>query len=231
MSAPTGDEMVLRRSYRVDVLLADGRIAAIRTPGSQDTAAIVALHDRASDDSLYSRFFNLNREVAARYAAQLCADGARLSDALVAETEGRVVGLATADLVATGAAEVSFLVDGSATGRGVATLLVEHLAATQRHAGVERLVAEVLAANRAMLAVFAEAGFTVERSTSSGTVHLEMGTAATERAMAVADARERTAEARSLAPVLAPRVVAVVGCRPRPRQGRSREVLENIPPR
>jgi len=225
MSAPTSDEMVLRRAYRVDVLLADGRVATIRTPGPEDAAAIVSLHDRASDDSLYSRFFNLNRQAAARYAAKLCADAARLSDALVAETEGRFIGLATADLVAAGAAEVSFLVDDSARGRGVATLLLEHLAATQRPAGIERLVAEVLAANRAMLAVFAEAGFTVERSTRSGTVHLEMGTAATDRAMEVADARERAAEARSLASVLAPRVVAVVGAG-RDRGGVGREVLE-----
>ncbi len=213
--------------YDVDVLLADGSVATIRTPRRQDATSIEALHERASDDSLYSRFFNLNRPMAIRYVAQLCADDVRLCNSLVAESSGRVIGLATSDLVEPGAAEVSFLVDDAARGRGVGSLLLEHLAAIQRHSGVERLVAEVLAGNRPMLAVFADAGFTLDRSTESGTVHLEMSTAATDRAMQIADERERSAEARSLQAVLAPRVVAVVGAG-RDRGGVGREVLENI---
>ncbi|HEU0288534.1 MAG TPA: acetate--CoA ligase family protein, partial [Nocardioidaceae bacterium] len=48
-----------------------------------------------------------------------------------------------------------------------------------------------------------------------------------ERAVAAADARERGAEARSLAPLLAPGVVAVAGAGRR-RGGVGREILENI---
>ena len=57
--------------YDVDVLLADGSVATIRTPGRQDARSIEALHERASDDSLFSRFFNLNRPMAIRYVAQM----------------------------------------------------------------------------------------------------------------------------------------------------------------
>ncbi len=221
-----GTWTALEHSYEVDVLLGDGSVATIRTVRSNDLQAIQGLHSCASDDSLYRRFFNLNRDMAAHYVAQLCADATRLRRALLVESQGRVVALATADLIGPTTAEVSFLVDGATMGRGVGTLLLEHLAAIHRHDGIEQLVAEVLSSNRPMLAVFSDAGFTLARSSGGVEVHLEMSTAATDRATEVADARERAAETRSLQAVLSPRVVAVVAG---PTEGGiGREVLDSV---
>ena len=51
-------------------------------------------------------------------------------------------------------ADSAFMVDDEHHGRGIATLLLEHLAAIARSNGIIRFTAEVLAENRAMLSVF-----------------------------------------------------------------------------
>ncbi|MBN9620818.1 MAG: hypothetical protein J0H43_13980, partial [Actinobacteria bacterium] len=55
----------------VDSLTADGRIVHVRALGPCDLEQLVALHERASDRSIYLRFFNLNRSSALAYAQHL----------------------------------------------------------------------------------------------------------------------------------------------------------------
>jgi len=62
-----------------------------------------------------------------------------------------------------------------------------------------------------MLRVFLDAGYQVSRDISSGVVDLEFDIAPTERSRAVLVSREQRAEARSIARLLAPRSVAVIG--------------------
>ena len=52
------------------------------------------------------------------------------------------------DVVEPGEAEVAFLVEDEHQGRGIAQLLLEHLAQAGRERGVERFVAEVLPDNQ-----------------------------------------------------------------------------------
>src|SRR5205823_1974150 len=68
------------------------------------------------------------------------------------------------------------------------------------------------------LAVFADAGFTVARHPGEDTATVRLGfpIVATAEAQEAVDARERSADARSLRHVLAPRTVAVVGASDRP---------------
>jgi len=54
-----------------DVLLADGRIAAIRPMVAADRDGLMALHDAAGDESLRLRFFALNREASHQYVDHL----------------------------------------------------------------------------------------------------------------------------------------------------------------
>ena len=65
-------------------------------------------------------------------------------------------------------AEVAFVVADEHHGRGISTLLLEHLAAIARLNGIVRFTAEVLADNRAMLTVFAKAGWPLTRSSTAG---------------------------------------------------------------
>lgn len=213
----------------VDVLLSDGSIACIRPLVPGDRAAVAALHAAASDESLRRRFFTVNRAIGPSYADHLCGSAATTSEviALVAAVGDAVLGVASAEPLGAGRAEVAFLVADAAHGLGLGTLLLEHLAAAARQHGVRTFVADVLADNSAMLRVFQDCGFDLVRSTDAGTVTLRLDTAATARAVAAADQREFLAEARSLEPLLRPRAVAVVGVR-RDLTGVGAAVLRSI---
>ena len=110
------------------------------------------------------------------------------------------------------AAEVALFVSDRWQHTGVGTLLLEHLAAAARAAGADRFEALVLTENLAVFDVFAHAGFTVHRELPSGGVivlgiDLEGSPAL---AMAVAE-RERLATVASVAHLLRPSSVIVVG--------------------
>jgi len=210
----------------VDVLLADGRVATIRPLTPADHDAVLALHDAVGDDALRLRFFAANRVAAREYAARLVAAD-RHAPALGAYVDGVLLAVAGAEASGAETAEVAFLVADAAHGLGLGTLLLEHLAAAGRDGGLRSFTAEVLAENSAMLRVFADCGFDVHRETDRGVVTLSLDLTVTGRAVAAADAREATAEARSLAPLLYPRSVAVVGVR-REGGGIGRAVLDSI---
>jgi acyl-CoA synthetase (NDP forming)/GNAT superfamily N-acetyltransferase len=194
-----------------DVLLADGALAVVRTLEPDDEEALHELHERVSDEALRMRFFTVAPRAAHAYVEHVLSTPETL--ALAAEVRGRVVALATAEPLDHRSSEVAFLVDDDFRGQGLGTLLLEHLAAMARDRGIRRFEAEVLAENRRMLQVFADAGFRVERRLDAGVQVLEMDTGVTAAVQDAADRREFWAEARSLAPMLAPRSVAVYGVR------------------
>jgi len=194
-----------------DVLLADGQLGIIRRLARGDGPALHALHDEASDDAMRLRFFNVSRTTAHDYVEHLLADPDVLS--LVAETGGRLVGLATAERVGPDSAEVSFLVADDFHGLGLGTLLLEHLAALARDRGIWRFEADVLVENHPMLAVLGDAGFELTEYPDRGVVNVRLSTTSTPELQDAADRREFLAESRSLAPLLAPGSVAVAGVR------------------
>jgi acyl-CoA synthetase (NDP forming)/GNAT superfamily N-acetyltransferase len=218
-------EGVVARS--ADVLLADGRIASIRPMVREDEAGLIALHEQVGDDSLRLRFFSLNREASRRYVEHLVNGTGDTVATLVATVHDRIVALATAERADSDSAEVAFLVSDDEHGHGLGSLLLEHLAAACRDNGVRRFVAEVLPENAAMIRVFNDVGFDVSRRSRSGVVTVEMSTEASAQAIAAADLRESVSEARSLAPLLSPETVAVVGVR-RERAGLGHAVLTSI---
>jgi acyl-CoA synthetase (NDP forming)/GNAT superfamily N-acetyltransferase len=210
-----------------DVLLADGSIAVIRPLGPEDRPALTELHAKASDRSVRMRFFTANRTAGPEYVEHLYRAPEQILVALVATVRGRLVATATAERAGPARAEVAFLVSDAALGRGLGTLLLEHLAAAGRDLGVDTFTADVLCENGAMLRVFADAGFSQSRSTTYGVVALEMSTATSARTLESADERESTSEALSLAPLLRPETVAVLGVR-RDGTGTGSAVLGSI---
>ena len=212
-----------------DVLLADGSIAVIRSMRSEDRADLDLLHGEASDDSIRWRFFAVSRKTAQDYVEHLFSEHGPEA-CLVATVGGRIVAVATAEAGATedaATAEVAFLVADPWHGRGLGSLMLEHLAARGRDLGIRRFTAEVLSDNRAMLGVFVDAGFSLSRSSSAGVTDMTMSTVASSVAVAAADRRERQAEARSLSSLTTPRRVAVVGVR-RDGSGVGHAVLSSI---
>ena len=106
---------------------------------------------------------------------------------------------------------MAFNISDAHHGRGVGSVLLEHLAAAARENGVHRFVAEVLPQNRKMLAVFHDAGYEVTHRYEDGVISLGFDIDPTERSRAVMEAREHRAEASSLAALLNPGSVVLVG--------------------
>ncbi|MDN5894365.1 MAG: GNAT family N-acetyltransferase [Nocardioides sp.] len=210
-----------------DVLLSDGSVAVVRGVRSSDQKGLLALHDGASLASLRMRFFVAGRKSGHDYVEHLFDVEQPTVASLVVTVHDRIVALGTAEPVSADTAEIAFLVDEETRGHGLGSLLLEHLAAACRDRGIRRFVAEVLPENRAMLGVLLSAGFEIARKTEDGTVHVELGIAASARAVTAADARESRAETRSLAPLLYPRSVAVTGVR-RDGTGIGAAVLSSI---
>ncbi len=194
-----------------DVLLADGMIAVIRSLVPGDREGVLALHEGVSEDTLRLRFFTPSPAAGRAYVARLFDESNNASVALVAVLGGRIAALATAELLSHERAEVAFLVSDEDRGRGLGSLLLEHLAALCREHGVTRFEAEVLADNYGMLGVFQAAGFAVTRRSQYGEVSVELRTEVSSAALDAADRREWRSEAHSLRPLLYPQSVAVVG--------------------
>ena len=130
-------------------------------------------------------------------------------------------------------AEVAFAVPDDMHGRGIASVLLEHLVWQARQRGLEAFTAETLAENSAMLRVFADAGLPAKRRIAGGTVELTFplpGGDDTYRLghyLEAVASRESMADVASLRPLLQPRSVAVVGASRR-RATVGRAILHNI---
>jgi acyl-CoA synthetase (NDP forming)/GNAT superfamily N-acetyltransferase len=131
---------------------------------------------------------------------------------LLAHLDGRVVAVAGYDrLNEPTAAEVAFAVADEMHGRGLATRLLEQLAEIAAARSITRFDAAVMAGNRAMLGVFAGAGFDTRRETDYGEVVLSLDLRPTARYEERRADRTHVAAVASLRPLLAPVSVAVVG--------------------
>ncbi|MEI8406586.1 MULTISPECIES: bifunctional acetate--CoA ligase family protein/GNAT family N-acetyltransferase [unclassified Kribbella] len=209
-----------------DALAADGSVVRIRPLRADDEAALDAMNQRVSDRSIYLRFFGISRRMADEHSHHLTRDRDG-HVALVAEYGDQIVGVASYEPLRTGEAEMAFLLDDAVHGRGIGTLLLEHLAAVARDHGIRRLRADTLAENAPMLRVFADSGFELVRKLESGLVELVLETAYGPATLDRMADRERLAEDRSLQRVFAPHSVAVVGAGRKPG-GIGHEVLHNL---
>ena len=240
MAEPHDTQGAPRRSYPVhweaDVVLRDGGIAHIRPIGPDDAGRLVDFYERVSDESKYYRFFapypKLSDRDVHRFTHHDYDDRVGLAATIGGEFIATVRYDRTDELgrAASGTgttAEVAFLVQDAHQGRGVASALLEHIAAVARERGIAHFTADVLPANSKMVKVFTDAGYTQRRSFADGVVHLALDLEPTAQSVQVMRSREHRAEARSMQRLLRPESVAVIGTGRRPG-GVGRTVLRNI---
>jgi len=220
----------------VFALLADGATAEIRAATPDDLDAVRGMHQAMSPENLYLRFFSLSKNAAEQEARRLCRPAGPGPDhaALLACLDGKVVGAASYEPAGTpGEAEVAFAVTDGMHGRGVATLLLEHLVSLARIRHLRAFTAQTLAENSAMLRVFADAGLDVRRRWADGVVELtipiprQAALSQASRYLETVAGREQRAGVASLAPLLSPASVAVVGVS-RKEGSVGRTILRNI---
>lgn len=177
-----------------------------------DAELIEAFHARQSAESIYYRYFSPRPQLSKADLERLTRVDYEDRMAFVGLIGSELVGVARYDRYpTTEVAEVAFFTDEAHRGRGIATLLLEYLAAAARQIGLSGFVAQVLPENRRMLSVFRRAGFEVESTFADGVIEVSVGIEPTPQARALVAERARASYARSIHRLLAPRSIAVVG--------------------
>ncbi|GAA1518645.1 bifunctional GNAT family N-acetyltransferase/acetate--CoA ligase family protein [Dactylosporangium maewongense] len=198
-----------------DVLLSDGTTVHLRPIRPDDADRIVALHSRFSERTRYLRYFSAYPRIPQRDLDRFVNVDHHDREAFVIEHGGELIAVGRYERLGAGShqAEVAFVVEDAHQGRGIGSVLIEHLVAAASQEGITEFEADVLPVNQAMLRVFMAAGFSIEREFADGVVHLWFPIAATPDSMRVQWAREQRAETRSIGRLLNPRGVAVYGAR------------------
>ena len=198
------------------MLLRDGRAAHLRPIGSGDRKLLVDFYEQVSAESKYMRFFapmpRLSERDVERFVNVDHVD--RVAFVLIVAQKMIAVGrFDRLDPAADGSvhAEVAFLVQDAHQGRGIAQLLLEHLAQAGRERGVHKFVAEVLPENSRMIQIFRDAGYRVVGGFTDGVMRLEFAIDATDTSVHVMQAREHRAEAASIERFFDARSIAVIG--------------------
>jgi acyl-CoA synthetase (NDP forming)/RimJ/RimL family protein N-acetyltransferase len=214
-------------------LLSEGSTVEIRQARPQDAADVRQMHEELSPSNSYFRFFSYSPQAPEREAQRLCRPEDDQHAALLARLDGQLVGVASYEPTGRpGTAEIAFAVSDEMHGRGVATLLLEHLVSLARQRQLTAFAAETLPDNLAMQRVFADAGLPLERHFADGVIELVMplpghdGGQLDHYLDAVAGRASR-AEVASLRHLLLPQSVAVIGAGRR-RGSVGREILHNI---
>lgn len=199
------------RHWEADVLLSDGRIARLRPIRPDDAQLLVDFYARVSMESKYLRFF-------APYPRLSASDVKRFTEvdyvdrvAFILTLGTDMIGVGRYDRIDNYQAEVAFLIEDAHQGRGIAQLLLEHLAEAARERGITAFVAEVLPQNRAMAQVFADAGYHVSREIEDGVLLVEFPINPTDTSVGVMERREHRAEGASMRRLLTPKRVVLLG--------------------
>ncbi|MET3974596.1 GNAT family N-acetyltransferase [Cellulosimicrobium sp. BE325] len=206
--------------WEADVVLRDGTTTHVRPIRPEDADALQRFHVGQSERSTYLRFFapmerlserDLERFTRVDHVDRVALVAVRPRDSAPGDGGEDIIGVARFDRTGPAEAEVAFNIADSAQGRGLGSVLLEHVAAAARERGVRRFTAEVLPQNGKMLAVFREAGYDVRQQMDDGFVQVSVDLDPTERSRAVMADREHRAEARSMQGLLGATSVVLVG--------------------
>jgi acetyl coenzyme A synthetase (ADP forming)-like protein len=203
------------RADPVDVILRDGSTLRLRAPEEADRQALLRFFEELSERSLYLRFHGrptVDDHLVEPVLEPDWADRGALLGAVGDAGEERIVALANyVRLRDPRTAEVAFAVADAYQGRGIATRMLEQLAARAAQHGIERFIGEVMADNAAMIRVFESVGFEVSRTLAGGEVEMAFPIASTAAYVSRVDERDHSSVVASLRPFFEARSVAVVG--------------------
>jgi acyl-CoA synthetase (NDP forming)/GNAT superfamily N-acetyltransferase len=203
--------------WTANAVLGDGETVSIRPITPADAPRLAEFHSRQSEESRYRRYFTPKPKLSQHELAHFTNVDLVDRAGLVVESHGDLLGWASYERwPGRDDADTAFMVDDAHHGLGIATLLLEHLAAIAASNGIERFTAEVLGENRPMLAVFARAGWPLQRRYDSGVIEIDFPIAATPEFVDSMSRREQRADSRAIARMLLPRSIAVIGATDRP---------------
>ena len=196
-------------------VLRDGTVATLRPAVPEDREAVAQFFRDLTPESRRRRFFTVG-EPPESLVERLCDSSDRetaLTLLAVRLVNGRLQPIAVGSYISLspGVAEAAFAVDDRFQGKGLGTILLEHLAAAAASHGFRRFDAVTLPDNAAMLDVLHESGFEIRSKSESGQINVQLSLSPTNETVAFAERREALASAASLRPLLEPKAVAVIG--------------------
>jgi len=213
--------------WEADVVLRDGSVAHVRPIVPDDGDRLRRFHAGQSAESIYLRFFAALKSLSDKDVARFTQVDYDSRVALVATVRGEIIGVARYDRIDVTSAEVAFNISDAYQGKGVGSVLLEHLAAVAQERGVARFVADVLPQNRKMIQVFNDAGYEVSHKFDNGVIAVAFEIHPTAQSQAVRLSREHRAEALSMRSVLFPASIAVIGASRR-TDSIGHQLLQNI---
>ncbi len=213
------------------MILRDGSVADVTAALPADRDAVHRFFRDLAPESLHRRFLTWRLppdEILDRFSE--APDSARALTLLARRqigTDRHIIAIPSYGASTADTAEVSVAVDDRFHGKGLATAMLERLAARATAAGFTRFEATTLSDNAEMLDVFRDSGFTVRSRAETGCLEIELLLTSSADATRAAERREHVASVASLKPMLAPRAVAVVGAS-RTRANIGRRILQGL---
>ncbi|MHB8436985.1 MAG: bifunctional acetate--CoA ligase family protein/GNAT family N-acetyltransferase [Acidimicrobiales bacterium] len=199
-----------------EVLLSDGHVAEMRPILPSDEAELLSFADRLSAETVYLRFFSRSKHLTTAEARHFVTVDYVDRLALVALVDGGLAAVARYERLGEGEeGEVAFTVRDDQQGRGLGTVLLEHLASAALARGIRTFVADTLPENHRMLGVFRAVGFVESARFDSGVIRVTISLEPVSGYLEKVEERDRSAAVRSVASLLEPRSVAVIGASPR----------------
>jgi len=169
------------RGYSADEALRDGSAIHIRAITPEDKDLLFEHFSGLSQDSRYTRFFGakrtLTRDELERFTELDFDNQVGLTATMTEGDRERFIGIGRYFRMQDRTrAEVAFAVLDAYQGRGIATLLLEHLRRIAHEGGIDEFVADVMSTNHHMLDVFRDSGFQRKSFNQDGVVHVSLST-------------------------------------------------------
>ena len=138
--------------WEADVVLLDGATANLRPVVPTDRAALEKMYAGQSERTIYLRFFTHKPTLSDKELTRFTTVDHNNRVAFVIMLGEEMIGIGRYDRTHNpNEAEVAFMISDAHQGRGIGSILLEHLAAAANERGIDRFSAEVLPQNRKML--------------------------------------------------------------------------------
>ncbi|MBS1883708.1 MAG: GNAT family N-acetyltransferase [Actinobacteria bacterium] len=194
-----------------DVVLRDGSTVALRPVRPDDAPLLLDFFRSLDERSLAFRFFTGAPDL--DDVAQILADvdyERRFGLVALRGDERRPVGHGFFAAIDDQIVEVAFAVSRALQGHGLGSVLLAQLAERAAEGGFERMVADVLPENHAMVSMFRHSGFPVEVRAEPGSLIVEMPTSPEPEAIARFQERDAAAARAAVAAFFDPGTVTAI---------------------
>lgn len=206
-----GGRIVIPPPAERDSLLQDGSTIRIRSIRPDDVDRHRRFISRMSEESKRLRFFVARTELSEYETHYFTHVDNVKRVGLVALRRDDIVGVGRFDVVKDAVAEVAFAVADAVQGLGVGSLLLDRLVVEAQRRGISTFVAHTLPENERMLELFFHSGLNVTSSVQGGECSVTLDLVDLDEWKVAAAARDDSSGLHSLARILEPSHIAVVG--------------------